>query len=203
MGMEGTYRNQPHARHVAKPIHLPLLLAIQQIIMILHADKLGPPALLGHKLHLRKLHRPHATCANVPHLAALDQVMQRLHCLFDRHRVVEAVDLQEIDVRRVETRKRGVDGGEDGGAAEADVVCVVLELGEFVCVLDAAEARVFADGAEAFCQDGEFVAGDVELFDCFADDFFRDAVGVDVGWGTSVEVEGAEGEWIKYRCPRL
>lgn len=105
--------------------------------MILHADKLSPPTLLGHKLHLRKLHRPHATRANVPHLAALNQIVQRLHCLLNRHGLVEAVDLQKIDVRRIETRKRGVDGGEDGGAGEADVIRVVLELGEFICVFDA------------------------------------------------------------------
>jgi len=101
-GGSGTYRNQPHTRHITKPIHLPLFLAIQQIIMVLHADKLGPPALLSYKLHTSELHRPHAARADVAHLAALDQIMQRLHCLLDRHGLVEAVDLQQVDVGRVE-----------------------------------------------------------------------------------------------------
>jgi hypothetical protein len=126
--------------------------------VVLHADKLRPPMLLSNELHARKLHRPHTARANVAHLPALDQIVQRLHCLFDRHRFVEAVDLQEVDVRRVKACERGVDGVEDGGSREADVICVVFQLRELVCVLDGADARVFADGAEALRKNGEFVA---------------------------------------------
>lgn len=100
------------------------------------------------------------------------------------------MDLQQVDVRCVETGERGVDGVEDGGPAEADVVRVVFELREFVCVFDATQAGVFAYGAETFCEDGELVAGDRELLDCFADDLFGDAVGVDVGWDVLVESAG-------------
>lgn len=155
--------------------------------MVLHAHKLGPPVLLRDELHASKLHCPHAARANVAHLSALDEVVQRLHCLLDRHGVVEAVDLQQVNVRGVEAGERGVDSIEDGGAAKADMVRVVFELREFVCVFDTSQTGVFADGAEAFCEDGELVARDGELFDCSANDLFGDAVGVDVGLIVSVE----------------
>ena len=67
------------------------------------------------------------------------------------------------------------------------MVRVVFELREFVCIFDAAQAGIFADGAEAFCEDGELVSGDGEFLDCFANDLFGDAVGVDVGWEMLVE----------------
>ncbi len=98
-----TYRNQPHPRIITEPIHLPLLLPIQQAIMILHADELRPPSLLRHELQARKLRRPHAARPDIPHLAAAHQVVQRLHRLLGGRMRVEAVDLQEVDIRRVET----------------------------------------------------------------------------------------------------
>ena len=54
-----TNRNQAHTSLVTELVHLPLLLAVQQIVMILHADELGPVVLLGAKLHLRELIGPH------------------------------------------------------------------------------------------------------------------------------------------------
>ena len=69
--------------------------------MILHRHKLGPPILLGDILHLCKLERPHRTGADIPHLAALHEIVQRLHRLGHRHGRVEAMDLQQVDVVRV------------------------------------------------------------------------------------------------------
>ena len=57
------------------------------------------------------------------------------------------------------------------------------------------DARLLADGPEAFAEDDEFVARDVEFLNRFADQFLADAVGVDVRsvpgieaavWGLSV-----------------
>lgn len=84
--------------------------------MILHAHKLGPSPLLSDELHRRKLHCPHTARADVAHFPALDQVVQRFHCLFDRHSLIEAVDLEEVDVWRVEPCERGIDGVEYGDA---------------------------------------------------------------------------------------
>ncbi len=48
-------------------------------------------------------------------------------------------------------------------------------------------ARLLADGAEAFAEDDEFVARDIEFLDRFADQFLADAVGVDVRGVPGVE----------------
>ena len=57
---EWTPGTQGDARIAAKLNHLALLLAVQQRVMALHGDELCPAVLLGHKLHLRELVRPHA-----------------------------------------------------------------------------------------------------------------------------------------------
>ena len=56
--------------------------------------------------------------------------MQRLHGLLRGRGRVEAVDLVEVDVGRVEAREGGVDGVEDGGAGEAGAVEVVARVEE-------------------------------------------------------------------------
>jgi hypothetical protein len=66
--------------------------------MVLHGDKLGPAVLLGGSLHRGELVCPHGTGADVPHFTALDNVMQCLHRLLNRHSIVEAMDLQQINV---------------------------------------------------------------------------------------------------------
>jgi hypothetical protein len=52
--------------------------------------------------------------------------VEGLHCLLGRCGLVEAVDLQEVDVRRVQAAERGLDLVEDGGARETKVVLVLL-----------------------------------------------------------------------------
>ena len=113
---QGSPRNQANTSVVAESVHLTLLLAVEQVVVILHADELGPAVLLGAELHAGKLRGPHAACTNVAHLAGLDQVMQSLHGLFDRSVGVEAMDLQKIDVWRVQATERSLDGVEDGSA---------------------------------------------------------------------------------------
>lgn len=43
------------------------------------------------------------------------------------------------------------------------------------------DAGIFTEGGETFGEDDDFVAGNGVFFDGFADDFFADAVAVDVG----------------------
>lgn len=101
---------------LTKADHLPLFLAIAQIIQVLHADELGPAVLLGDELHAGELRRPHRACTNVAHFAGLDKVVEGFHGFFKRGSIVEAMDLKEVDVGGSKTGEGGVDGVEDGGA---------------------------------------------------------------------------------------
>lgn len=62
------------------------------------------------------------------------------------------------------------------------MVGIVLQLRKFFAEVYAAQTRIFTNGTETFREDGELLAREVVLLDRFADYFFRDAVGVDVGW---------------------
>ena len=108
-----TYWDQADTRLGAELVHLSLLLAVQQVVVVLHRHELRPSVLLGHKLHRGELVSPHAAGADVADLAARDQVVQGFHGLLDRHSRVEAVDLEQIDVGRVEAAEGGVDRGKD------------------------------------------------------------------------------------------
>lgn len=84
----------------------------------------------------------------------------------------------------------GVGGG--NGWVGTELVDVVFAA---VAVLDedgAADLFLFADAAEAFGHDYEFLAGDVVFLDGFADDFFGGAVGVDVCGVPLFMVRGAD-----------
>lgn len=112
-------RTQRDPRLAAELNHFALLLAVQQRVVALHGDELGPAVLLGHKLHLRELVRPHARGADVANLARLDEVVQSAHRLFDRSGVVEAVNPEEIDVVGAKALKGVVDSADEGAAGEA------------------------------------------------------------------------------------
>ena len=99
--------------------HLPLLLAVHQVVVVLHRDEPCPAVPCRDRLGLRELPRVHAARADVARLAGADDVVERLHRLLDRRRVVEAVDLVEVDVVEPEALQRRVDRGEDVLAPEA------------------------------------------------------------------------------------
>jgi hypothetical protein len=52
---------------------------------------------------------------------------------------------------------------------------------------DYLDTWLFTDGPAAFTQDQDLVARDVELFQCFANDFLRNAIAVRVGGVPCVE----------------
>lgn len=79
----------------------------------MHADELGPASPLRRELHRRELVSPHAAGTNVAYFPAFDQVMQSLHGLFDRGGLVEAVDLEEVDVGCIQPSQRRLDGVEN------------------------------------------------------------------------------------------
>lgn len=87
--------------------------------MILHAHEFRPAILFGAELHERELVRPHAGGANVADFAGEDEGVEGGHGFLDGHGGVEAVDLEEVDVRGVEAFEGGLDRGKDGLAREA------------------------------------------------------------------------------------
>ena len=94
-------------------IHLALFFPVAQAVVVLHADKLGPPVSLSGELHLGELVGPHGAGTNVADFARLDEVMQCFHCFLDRDGGVEAVDLEEVDVVRSESLQGCIDCVED------------------------------------------------------------------------------------------
>ena len=96
------------------------------------------------------------------HLAALHEIVQCLHGLLDGRGLIEAVDLEQVDVARLEPAQRRVDGIEDRGARETvlvDVVTGASELGRH------ARPGRLADGEEALGQDNDLLARDIVLQD--------------------------------------
>lgn len=94
--------------------------------MVLHADKFGPAVLFGDELHAREFGRPHAACADVAHFSGLDKIVECFHGFFKGRVVVEAVDLEKVEVIRVETSEGCIDLVEDCGAGETVLILVVF-----------------------------------------------------------------------------
>ena len=77
--------------------HLALLLAVDQVVVVLHRHE-ARPTVRRPTERLRELPREHAARADVAHLAGLDDVVQRLQRLLDRRARIPAVDLVQVDV---------------------------------------------------------------------------------------------------------
>ena len=66
-----------------------------------------------------------------------------------------------------------------GQTSFVDIVSVVLHVGG---VLVGVDGRFLANWREALGHDDQFLTGEVVFLDGLADDFFGDAVGVDLWW---------------------
>ena len=149
-------------KHVQSEQGNPNLFAVEQRVFILHADERGPPVLACDLVEMRKLPATHRARANVAHFTALDKVVQGFHRLFGRHIGVKSVDLEEIEVGCLQTRKRGVDGVEDGRAGKTtlvDVLRLVVEIRLDVSM----NAGVVGNERKAFRCDHDLVTGDLIL----------------------------------------
>lgn len=82
--------------------------------MVLHGHKLCPSMLFCHVLHHGELIGPHRAGPDVSNLPALNQVMQSFHGLFNRGSLVKPMNLKKIDIVRLQTLQRRIDGVEDG-----------------------------------------------------------------------------------------
>ena len=114
-----TYWDESNTGLVTERVHLPLLLAVQQAVVVLHADELGPAVLLGSELQHGELVGEHGRSTDVVHLATLNEIVQCLHRLLNWSRLVEAVNLQQVDVVGVETLEGCIHGAEDGAAGKS------------------------------------------------------------------------------------
>lgn len=86
------------------------------------------------------------------------------------------MDLQQVDVVRVQSLEGLVDCVKYGSTRKSTLVGVVLDLRQLLGVLNSSELWLFADVAVAFCQDDQLLAGQIVLLDRSANDFFRDTV---------------------------
>ena len=78
--------------------------------MILHTHEPCPAVFLRARLHHRKLVRPHTAGPDVAHFPGPHEIVKRLHGFFNGRFIVEAVDLEEIDVISFQPSQRTVDG---------------------------------------------------------------------------------------------
>ena len=102
--------------------HLPLLLAVEEVVVVLHGDELRPAVLCRHVLRLAELPGPHRRRTEIAHLPCTDDVVERLHRLLDRCHRVPAMDLIEVDVVGAEPRQALVDLAEDRLAGQSGTV---------------------------------------------------------------------------------
>jgi hypothetical protein len=94
--------------------HLALLLAVDQVVVVLHRDEAGARG----GLSLGELPREHAARADVARFPGLDHILQRVHRLLDRSPRIPPVDLVEVDVVELQPRERSVDRGQNMLARE-------------------------------------------------------------------------------------
>jgi hypothetical protein len=92
------------------------------------------------------------------------------------------MDLKEVDVVRVKTLKRCIHSIENGLSRKTTLVRVVCKLWHFFAIINSSQAWVFPYISEAFCEYDELVAWNIVLLDGFANDIFRNTVGIDVGY---------------------
>ena len=77
---------------------VPLILTIQQVIVVLHRGEWSEAILLCANLHVMELITVHGRCADGSYLARLDQRVQGLHSFLDRVVEVEAMNLIEVKI---------------------------------------------------------------------------------------------------------
>ena len=89
--------------------HLPLLLAVEQVVVVLHRRRSGSSRCARRRAAPWRTATPTSTTPRCSAPCRLDDVVQRLHRLLDRRAVVPAVDLVEVDVVGAEAAQAVVD----------------------------------------------------------------------------------------------
>lgn len=208
---EGTHRNDTNTGLLAETDHFSLLFSIQQVVLVLHTDKLCPSILLGYKLHSSELRCPHTRSTDVSYFSGLYEIMERFHSLFDWGVRVKAMNLEEIKVVGVQALEGSIDRGKDritGESLDTISLClqtedkctqlwaigiitvlvdVVLVWTDFIHISNASHTRLLAHWKEAFGEKYHLMARNVIFLQGFSDDFLRSAVRIDVGSVPGIE----------------
>ena len=93
--------------------HLPLFLAVKQVVLALHVDERRPAIHRRHVVHRCELPRVHRGRAEVAHFAGTHRVVQRLHRFLHGRIRIEGMDHVQVDIFRPHPCQRPVDRGRD------------------------------------------------------------------------------------------
>lgn len=158
--------------------HLAFLFTVDEVVVILHRDKLVPPMLIRDILQCLEFPRCHRAGANISHPTLLNDIVQSLHDFLSWRLSVQAMDLEDIDVR-AQSLDALLYCIEDVLAAQTDLVHILA----FVRVrsVDREPDVVFVDAKVALREDDDLAAGDIELLERLANNSLGLAVGVYVG----------------------
>src|SRR5215216_3376286 len=94
---KGAVRNASYSLVTEQAEHLPLFLALHQVVLVLHRHKPGPTVQVSGVLHLGELPSPHGRRTDVASFPSFYDVVQSFHGLFDWRVRVEPVDLIQVD----------------------------------------------------------------------------------------------------------
>src|SRR5450759_2738405 len=156
-----TPRNRADLLVGAQRQHLTLFLPVEQVVVVLHRYE-ARPAVESLKMQgFAEFPGEHRGGSDISGLSRFHNVIQRLQRFLDRHRMVPAVDLVEVDVVRAEPGEAGVDLGEDRLARKP------------------APVRARAHGTMNLRGEDDFVTVR-EILQSTADDLFTGAIRVDV-----------------------
>jgi hypothetical protein len=178
---ERTPGDDTDAVEFAVCVHLALLLAVEEVVLVLHADELGPTVLkgecksqpgkeslrntylLGDVVVVGELPGPHRTSTDIADLSTRDKVVQSLHSLLRRGvGKVGPVDLEQVDIRGVKPLERGLNLIENRSTGETtlvDVIPVLQKVRHGVCNL----VDLVVGNTPAFGQDDETVTRYLKL----------------------------------------
>src|SRR5580704_4056292 len=139
---------------------LPFVFAADERVIDLMADVTGPAVTLGNRERLHEMPAGKIGAGDVADFAAFDERVERLQSFFNGSERVEGVHVVDVDVIDRESAEAGFAGLDEMLARGAEVVRAVAHR----------ESGFGGDeNAVAFAADG------------FAEDFFGEAAGVDIG----------------------
>ena len=121
-----TVGDQAHVHLPANGDQFPLVLAVQQVVVVFHGFKSSPAMVAGAELQIVELIAIHGRRAQRAHLADPDEAVEGFHGFFNGRGIIEAVDDVQIDVVGAKTPERAVDFAKDRLAGEMALVKINL-----------------------------------------------------------------------------
>src|SRR5207249_1346278 len=103
--------NNADTFHPAQRQHFALLLAIEQVDEVLHADEAGPAVLLGNAEGASELPSVHRRGADVARFAGLDDIMQRCEALLLREPPGMIAEIATAVAHAAEANARDIETG--------------------------------------------------------------------------------------------